>query len=55
MKKVLFLTTCLLLCITASSFAQTSKEARAARRGALKKEREAWQKRIDEQKAKEKK
>ena len=41
MKKVLFLTTCLLLCITASSFAQTSKEARAARREALKKEREA--------------
>ena len=41
MKKVLLLTTCLLLCITASSFAQTSKEARAARREALKKEREA--------------
>ena len=41
MKKELFLTTCLLLCITASSFAQTSKEARAARREALKKEREA--------------
>ena len=41
MKKVLFLTTCLLLCIIASSFAQTSKEARAARREALKKEREA--------------
>ena len=41
MKKVLFLTTCLLLCIIASSFAQTSKEARAARREALKKERDA--------------
>ena len=39
MKKVLFLTTLLLLCITASTFAQTSKEARAARREALKKER----------------
>ena len=41
MKKVLFLTTLLLLCITASTFAQTSKEARAARREALKKERAA--------------
>ena len=41
MKKVLFLTTLLLLCITSSTFAQTSKEARAARREALKKEREA--------------
>ena len=41
MKKVLFLTTLLLLCITASTFAQTSKESRAARREALKKERAA--------------
>ena len=41
MKKVLFLTTLLLLCITSSTFAQTSKESRAARREALKKEREA--------------
>ena len=39
MKKVLFLTTLLLLCFTATTFAQTSKEARAARREALKKER----------------
>lgn len=41
MKKVLFLTTLLLLCFTATTFAQTSKEARAARREAMKKEREA--------------
>ena len=41
MKKVLFLTTLLLLCFTATTFAQTSKEARAARREALKKERAA--------------
>ena len=41
MKKVLFLTTLLLLCFTVTTFAQTSKEARAARREALKKEREA--------------
>lgn len=41
MKKVLFLTTLLLLYFTATSFAQTSKEARAARRDAIKKERAA--------------
>lgn len=41
MKKVLFLTTLLLLSFTATTFAQTSKEARAARREAIKKEREA--------------
>ena len=41
MKKVLFLTTMLLFCFTVTIFAQTSKEARAARRAALKKEREA--------------
>ena len=40
MKKVLFLTTLLLL-TTTMTFAQSSKEARAARREALKKEREA--------------
>ena len=40
MKKVLFLTAMLLL-TTMATFAQTSKEARAARREALKKEREA--------------
>ena len=41
MKKVLFLTTMLLFCFTVTIFAQTSKEARAERRAALKKEREA--------------
>ena len=41
MKKVLFLTTLLLLGFAVSTWAQTSKEARAARREALKKEREA--------------
>lgn len=41
MKKVLFLTTLLLLSFTVTTFAQTSKVARAARREALKKEREA--------------
>jgi hypothetical protein len=41
MKKVLFLTMLLSLGITMATFAQTSKEARAARREALKKEREA--------------
>ena len=41
MKKVLFLTTLLLLSFMVTTFAQTSKEARAARREALKKEREA--------------
>jgi hypothetical protein len=41
MKKVLFLTTLLLVCFTATTFAQIGKEARAARREALKKEREA--------------
>lgn len=41
MKKVLFLTTMLLFCFTVTTFAQTSKEARAERRAALKKEREA--------------
>ena len=40
MKKVLFLTTLLLLSFTVTTYAQTSKEARAARREALKKERE---------------
>lgn len=39
MKKVLFLTTLLLLSFTVTTFAQTSKEARTARREALKKER----------------
>ena len=39
MKKVLILTTLLLFCFTVTTFAQTSKEARAARREALKKER----------------
>lgn len=41
MKKVLFLTTLLLLSFTVTTFAQSSKEARAARREAIKKEREA--------------
>ena len=41
MKKVLFLTTLLLLSFTVTTLAQTGKEARAARREALKKEREA--------------
>ena len=41
MKKVLFLTTLLLLCFTTTILAQTNKEARAARRAALKKERQA--------------
>lgn len=41
MKKVLLLTTWLLLSFTVTTFAQTSKEARAARREMLKKEREA--------------
>ena len=41
MKKVLFLTTLLLLGFTVATWSQTSKEARAARREALKKEREA--------------
>ena len=41
MKKVLFLTTLLLLSFTATTYAQTSKEARAAKREAIKKEREA--------------
>lgn len=41
MKKVLFLTTLLLLCFTTTTLAQTNKEARAARRAALKKERQA--------------
>ncbi|MBQ4588428.1 MAG: DUF4251 domain-containing protein [Bacteroidaceae bacterium] len=41
MKKVLFLTTLLLLSFTVTTYAQTSKEARAARREALKKERDA--------------
>ena len=41
MKKVLFLTTLLLLGFAVSTWAQTSKETRAARREALKKEREA--------------
>ena len=40
MKKVLFLTTLLLLSFTVTTYAQSSKEARAARREALKKERE---------------
>ena len=40
MKKLLLITTMLLLSIT-TTFAQTSKEARAAKREALKKEREA--------------
>ena len=40
MKKVLFITTLLLLSFTVTTFAQSSKEARAARREALKKERE---------------
>lgn len=40
MKKVLFLTA-MLLGITLTTFAQTNKEARAARREALKKERQA--------------
>ena len=39
MKKVLFLTTLLLLGFSVVTFSQTSKEARAARREALKKER----------------
>ena len=39
MKKVLFITTLLLLGFTVTTFAQTGKEARAARREALKKER----------------
>ena len=41
MKKVLFLTTLLLLGFSVATFSQTSKEARAARREALKKERAA--------------
>ena len=41
MKKVLFLTMLLSISLTMATFAQTSKEARAARREALKKEREA--------------
>ena len=41
MKKVLFLTTLLLLGFTVATWSQTSKEARATRRDALKKEREA--------------
>ena len=41
MKKVLFLTTLLLLGFSVVTFSQTSKEARAARREALKKERAA--------------
>ena len=41
MKKVLFLTTLLLFGMIVTTFAQTSKEAREARREALKKEREA--------------
>jgi hypothetical protein len=41
MKKVLFLATLMLLSFTVTTIAQTSKEARAARREALKKEREA--------------
>lgn len=41
MKKVLFLTTWLLLSFTVTTFAQTSKEARAARREAMKQERAA--------------
>ena len=41
MKKVLFLTTWLLLSFAVTTLAQTSKEARAARREMLKKEREA--------------
>ena len=41
MKKVLFLTTLLLISFTATTFAQSSKEARAAKREAIKKEREA--------------
>ena len=41
MKKVLFLTTWLLLSLAVTTLAQTSKEARAARREMLKKEREA--------------
>ena len=40
MKKVLLFTTLLLL-LSITTFAQTSKEARAAKREALKKEREA--------------
>ena len=40
MKKVLFLTTLLLLSFTVTTYAQYSKEARAARREAMKKERE---------------
>lgn len=41
MKKVFFLTTLLLLSFTVTTFGQSSKEARAARREALKKERAA--------------
>lgn len=41
MKKVLFLTALLLLGFTVTTLAQTSKEARAARRELLKKKREA--------------
>lgn len=41
MKKGLFLTTMLLLFVTVATFGQTSKEARAARREAMKKERAA--------------
>ena len=40
MKKVLFLTTMMLFSVLVTTFAQTSKEARAARREALKKERQ---------------
>ena len=41
MKKVLFLTALLLIGFTATTLAQSSKEARAAKREAIKKEREA--------------
>ena len=41
MKKVLFLTTLLLIAFTVPTLAQSSKEARAAKREAIKKEREA--------------
>lgn len=41
MKKVLFLTVLLLIGFTATTLAQSSKEARAAKREAIKKEREA--------------
>ena len=41
MKKVLFLTTLLLIAFTVPTLAQSSKDARAAKREAIKKEREA--------------